>query len=57
MSKNEFIEASMRYIREQCEQFPEEIKISLRMQNYITRSIEGAWDCGKMEVLERIVER
>lgn len=56
-TKDEFVKSSMEFIKLQCEKYPQEVNISVRMQNYISRSIEGAWDAGKMEVLNRIVPR
>ena len=55
MDKNEIAKDSIEFIKEQCEKYPDENKISRYLLDYISRSIQNAWDAGKMEVLEKIV--
>lgn len=55
MARDEIAKDSIEFIKEQCEKYPNENKISRYLMDYISRSIENAWDGGKMEVLEKIL--
>ena len=55
MARDEIAKDSIEFIKEQCEKYPNENRVSRYLMDYISRSIENAWDAGKMEVLEKIV--
>ena len=55
MARDEIAKDSIEFIKEQCEKYPNENRVSRYLMDYIYRSIENAWDAGKMEVLEKIV--
>ena len=55
MARDEIAKDSIEFIKEQCEKYPNENRVSRYLMDYISRSIQNAWDAGKMEVLEKIV--
>ena len=55
MARDEIAKDSIEFRKEQFEKYPNENRVSRYLMDYISRSIENAWDAGKMEVLEKIV--